>query len=107
MFERKFTINDEVLEALSTVQKEVSGIDNGSQALRYLVLENYRDYEDEKNRIGRLSRDVSILIEQVSSLSDSLNTKMVDSDLTDSYNEALEIVKDKKKKQSATFRKRV
>ncbi|MGG5319217.1 hypothetical protein [Enterococcus sp. AZ072] len=106
MFERKYSVNEEVLEVLETIKNEVPGIDNNSQALRYIVLENYRDYEDEKNKLGSMARDVAIIVELVAGLSDSLKADIADSELSETYAIAKEIIKARKKKQSAAFRKR-
>ena len=69
-----FYINDDVKEVLIQVKENTPGINNLSQALRFIVLKHNNEAESkEDKKYNAISKEVSMILEITSNLADEQN----------------------------------
>lgn len=69
-----FYINDDVKEVLIQVKENTPGINNLSQALRFIVLKHNNETESkEDKKYNAISKEVSMILEITSNLADEQN----------------------------------
>lgn len=69
-----FYINDDVKEVLIQVKENTTGINNLSQALRFIVLKHNNEAESkEDKKYNAISKEVSMILEITSNLADEQN----------------------------------
>ncbi|MDH6364524.1 hypothetical protein M2139_001485 [Enterococcus sp. PF1-24] len=92
MKKKSMYISEAVEEILNDVVKQEPHIENRSQALRFLVLRNYEEYSNQKKKLTAMSKEMSVILELVSSLTESLHTEIIDKDESETYSDALDNV---------------
>ena len=69
-----FYINDDVKEVLIEIKENTPGINNLSQALRFIVLKHNNETESkEDKKYNAISKEVSMILEITSNLADEQN----------------------------------
>lgn len=102
--QQRFYVSQDLNDILDSVLKDNPELSNRSAALRYLVFERYKDYEQSKSKVASISKEVSMALEILSSMADSVHTKMKDRSDTSTYTEARELV-EKRIKVNTSLRK--
>lgn len=102
--QQRFYVSEDINDILDLVVKENPDLPNRSAALRFLIFERYKDYEQSKTRISKMSKELSMAVEILCSMSDSVHSKIVARESTVAYTQSKELV-EKRIKTNASQRK--
>lgn len=93
-----FYVNDDVNEVLKEVKENTPGINNLSQALRYIVLKHNNEIESkEDKKYNAISKEVSILLEITANMAATsfMTMELKPLNEIDAYNDSKKIVEER------------
>lgn len=97
----KITVSEEMDKILDTVLEENPQLTNRSMALRFLIFEQYKDYEQSKTKVRSIGRDVEVTLEIITSMAEQVKTTLKPRDDLAIYQDAKDAVERRVKRFSS------